>query len=129
MKVFSEEAPSKVFIFVFLVKSCGSTIYQNNSYIESPSYPDPSPNGVCSYFIEKSQTDICQYKLTFEDVVLADPFLGDCLNDTMRITGLDGVSAATVPSSLCGDLTSHESNDPPTLNLNLDFLLISLPDC
>ena len=37
--------------------------------------------------------------------------MGDCLNDTMRITGLDGVSAATVPASLCGDLTGHESKD------------------
>ena len=118
-----------MFIFVLLEKSCGSTINQNNSYIESPSYPDPTPNGVCSYFIEKSQPDICQYKLTFEDVVLASPFLGDCLNDTMRITGLDGVSAATVPSSLCGDLTGHESKDLTTLNLNSDLLLISLPDC
>ena len=91
--------------------SCGSTVYQNTSYIESPSYPNPSPVGLCSYFIEKSRPDICQYKLTFEDVVLASPFLGDCLNDTMRITGLDGVSAATVPSSLCGDLTGHESKN------------------
>ena len=91
--------------------SCGSTIYQNTSYIESPSYPNPSPDGLCYYFIEKSQPDICQYKLTFEDAVLASPFLGDCLNDSMRITGLDGVSATTVPSSLCGDLTGHESKN------------------
>ena len=115
MKVFNEEASLIVFIIVLLAKSCGSTINQNNSYIESPSYPDPTPNGVCSHFIEKSQPDICQYKLTFEDVVLANPFLGDCLNDTMRISGLDGVSAATVPASLCGDLTGHESKDLPTL--------------
>ena len=89
--------------------SCGSSINKNSSYIESPFYPNPSPNGGCSYFIEKSHPDICQYKLTFEDVVLANPFMGDCLNDSMHITGLDGVSASTVPASLCGDLTGHES--------------------
>ena len=94
---------------ILLVSICGSTVTKNSSYIESPSYPSPSPDGGCSYFIEKSHPDICQYKLTFEDVVLANPFMGDCLNDSMHITGLDSVSAATVPASLCGDLTGHES--------------------
>ena len=46
----------------YLGPLCGSSVYQNNSYIESPSYPNPSPSGICSFNIGKSQPNICQYK-------------------------------------------------------------------
>ena len=49
-------------------------------------------------------------RLTFEDVVLSAPLMGDCNNDSLTMSGLDGVSAATVPPALCGDLSGQESN-------------------
>ena len=45
-------------------------------------------------------------RLTFEDVMLSAPSMGDCTNDTMMISGIDG--ANTFPPSLCGMLTGQE---------------------
>lgn len=42
----------------------------------------------------------------FEDVMLSAPMMGDCTNDTMMISGIDG--ANTFPPALCGALTGQE---------------------
>ena len=43
--------------------------------------------------------------------MLSAPMMGDCTNDTMMFSGLDSVSQNTVPPTLCGDLTGHESRN------------------
>jgi len=93
---------------MFVANTCGSTVNQNNSYIQSPNYPAASSTGMCMFNIEKCDSNICQYKLTFEDFMLSAPMMGDCTNDTMMFSGLDSVSQNTVPPTLCGDLTGHE---------------------
>ena len=100
------------FYFVSIVvvaNSCGSVVNQNNTYIQNANYPSAAPAGMCMYEIQKCSADICQYRFVFEDVVLSDPMMGDCTNDTIMFSGLDPPSMATVPPSLCGTLSGQES--------------------
>jgi len=93
---------------LFICNACGSVVNQNNTYIQNVNYPSAAPAGMCMYEIQKCSSDICQYRFVFEDVVLSDPMMGDCTNDTMMFTGLDPPSMATVPPSLCGTLSGQE---------------------
>jgi len=90
---------------VFNANTCGSEVAQNVQYIQSPNYPAGAPTGDCKFTVAKCDTGVCQYKIDFEDVVLSQPAMGDCTNDTLMIMNLDGVSTKTVPSPLCGTLT------------------------
>jgi len=92
---------------VFTVKICSDTVTQNNTYIESPNYPAPAPTGMCSYTLNKCDSNICQFRLEFEDVVVSDPAMGDCTNDTIMVSGVDASSMKVVPMSLCGTLTGQ----------------------
>merc|ERR1712142_1175455 len=47
------------------------------------------------------------YRLEFEDVVLSEPTMGDCTNDTVIFSGFDANSMGSVPMSLCGSLTDQ----------------------
>ena len=49
------------------------------------------------------------FRLHFEDVMLSSPMMGDCTNDTMSISNVDGPSQSTVPPALCGTLTGQTS--------------------
>ena len=53
------------------------------------------------------------HRLTFEDVMLSDPMMGDCTNDTMMISQIDG--ANTFPPALCGTLTGQSGNGEKVL--------------
>jgi len=46
-------------------------------------------------------------RIEFEDVVVAPPAMGDCNNDTIVITGVDGSSSKIVPGALCGTLSGQ----------------------
>jgi len=92
----------------FVANTCGSTISENNGYIQSPGYPSTTDAGTCSFTIEKCDSNICQYRFVFEDVMLSDPMMGDCTNDTVSFFNLDPPSTATVPASLCGMLSGQE---------------------
>jgi len=91
----------------FMASECGATVQENNAYITNPGYPSMSPSGMCMFNIQKCDSDICQYKLHFEDVMLSSPMMGDCTNDTMSISNVDGPSQSTVPPALCGTLTGQ----------------------
>lgn len=43
----------------------------------------------------------------FEDVMVSDPAMGDCTNDTIMISGVDSPSMKVVPMVLCGGLTGQ----------------------
>ena len=51
-------------------------------------------------------------RLDFEDVMLTQPEMGSCDNDTLMVTQVDGVSTAVVPMTLCGTLTGQHSKSP-----------------
>lgn len=93
---------------VFKANTCGSTVNQLVSYVESPSYPSSTPTGMCMFNVGKCDTGVCQYKVTFEDVQLSGPASGECTNDTMIVSNVDTVSAALMPTNLCGTLSGSE---------------------
>jgi len=92
---------------VFTVSACGGTVTQNNTYIQSPNYPSPAPVGMCMYTLNKCDSNICQMRLEFENVMLSDPSMGDCTNDTLMISDVDAQSQKVIPMSLCGTLTGQ----------------------
>jgi len=110
---------------MFQTSTCGSEINQNNAYIASPSYPAAAPAGMCMFTIKKCDSNVCQYRLDFEDVVLTGPMMGDCTNDTMMVSQVDGVSTAVVPMTLCGTLSGQhmyvtvKNSDPAKIAFNV----------
>lgn len=110
---------------LFKASTCGGEVNQNNAYIESPAYPAAAPTGMCMYTIKKCDSNVCQYRLDFEDVMLSQPMMGDCTNDTLMVSQVDGVSAAVVPMTLCGTLTGQhmyvtvKNSDPAKVAFNV----------
>jgi len=92
---------------VFTVMECDSTVTENNTYIQSADYPAAAPAGMCMYNLNKCDSNICQFRLEFEDVEMGAPASGDCNNDTMMVTGMDAVSVKVVPMTLCGTLSGQ----------------------
>jgi len=92
----------------FVANTCGGEISENNGYIQSPGYPSTTNSGMCSFTVKKCDSNICQYRFVFEDVMLSDPMMGDCTNDTLSFFNLDPPSTATVPAQLCGMLSGQE---------------------
>jgi len=92
---------------VFTLSTCGDTVTNNNTYITSPGYPSMAPAGMCMFNLNKCDNNICQMRLEFEDVVTADPAMGDCNNDTIIVSQVDAASALVVPSPLCGTLSGQ----------------------
>jgi len=92
---------------VFTLSTCGDTVTNNNTYITNPGYPSMAPAGMCMFSINKCDDNICQIRLEFEDVVTADPSMGDCGNDTIMVSQVDSTSAKVVPLELCGTLSGQ----------------------
>jgi len=110
---------------LFKATTCGGEVAQNNSYLESPMYPAAAPQGMCMFTIKKCDSNICQYRLDFEDVMLSQPSMGECNNDTLMVSQVDGVSTAVVPMTLCGTLTGQhmyltvKNSDPAKVAFNV----------
>merc|ERR1719145_344368 len=62
---------------------------------------------MCMYTLNKCDSNICQMRLEFENVMLSDPSMGDCTNDTLMISDVDAQSQKVIPMSLCGTLTGQ----------------------
>jgi len=92
---------------VFTLSTCGGTVTENNTYVTSENYPAAAPAGMCMYDLNKCDSNICQFRLEFEDVEMGGPEMGACQNDTMMVSGMDAVSVKVVPSTLCGTLTGQ----------------------
>jgi len=92
---------------VFTVSACSGTVVQNNTYIQSENYPAAAPTGMCMYTLNKCDSNICQFRFEFEDVMISDPAMGDCTNDTLMFSGFDANSMKVVPMTLCGTLTGQ----------------------
>jgi len=92
---------------VFTLDECNGTVSEDNTYIQSPDYPNAAPVGMCMFNIGKCDSGICQFKIEFVDVVLSMPDSGDCTNDTLVLSGFDDKTMKVIPSPLCGDLTGQ----------------------
>jgi len=65
-----------------------------------------------TYTINKFSSAVVQYRLDFEDFDIGGPTMGDCkdngtASDYLTITGMDAVTAKTLPDNLCGMLTGQ----------------------
>merc|ERR1719414_2094292 len=87
----------------FLVSSCGSTVSENCTYIQNPSYPASySTTGDCSYTVNPLSSDICQLRLDLDNLDIVNAIPGAC-TDSFQLTAGSGRSY----DSLCGTLTGH----------------------
>ncbi|XP_048005808.1 uncharacterized protein LOC125241387 [Leguminivora glycinivorella] len=85
-------------------RGCGSSTNVNNTYFTSPGYPAAYAGGTaCSIIVNRCSSNICQLRIDFMDMVLAQPD-GDgvCATDSITVTG-----GNTVVPTLCGDNTGQ----------------------
>ncbi|XP_019870330.2 uncharacterized protein LOC109598852 [Aethina tumida] len=81
-------------------RTCGSTSSYNNTYFVNSNYPNGNPAPTqCVYTIRKCNSDICQVRLDFLALSLAQPDgNGYCVTDSVQVVG----GASTVPI-ICGE--------------------------
>jgi len=96
---------------VFKNNVCGSTLSQNNSYIENPGYPNKfDGTSPCAFKVQRMQSNICQVRLDFTDMELAGPGTaqGNCATDNLVIApGATNAVRQSMPPTLCGTNTGH----------------------
>ena len=86
------------------VSSCSSTVTNNCTYIQNPSYPSSySTSGSCEYNITPLSSDICQLRLDMDNMDLTDTD-GAC-TDSFEVTS----SSSRVYPTLCGTLSGQHS--------------------
>ena len=116
-----------VILFFFLrVSSCSSTISNNCTYIQNPSYPSSyTTSGSCDYNVTPLSSDICQLRLDFDtfDITETSPGDGTCVDSFLVTSG----SSRTYPT-LCGTLTGqHSKLDAKVVKArNSNLLVLSL---
>ena len=70
--------------------TCSTTISQNNTYIQNPSYPStyptPSSATMCSYTVNKVNDNICQLRLDFQTQELGITATTGACTDTFQAT-------------------------------------------
>nr|XP_046909258.1 uncharacterized protein LOC124490751 [Dermatophagoides farinae] len=75
---------------------CDSIIHDYHFIIESPEYPAQYPvNRICSYYIGKNRTDVCQIELTISDMDIEDT--AQCTGDylDLGITSIQPLNQTT----------------------------------
>ncbi|XP_026758625.2 uncharacterized protein LOC113518061 [Galleria mellonella] len=87
-----------------VTRGCGSTTNVNNTYFTSPGYPSAYAGGAaCSITVYRCNSNICQLRIDFLDMVLAQPDGdGNCATDSVTVTG-----GNTVVPTICGDNTGQ----------------------
>ncbi|KAJ8975888.1 hypothetical protein NQ317_011359, partial [Molorchus minor] len=81
-------------------RTCGETSTLNNTYFVSPGFPNAyTDSSLCSFTIQKCNSGICQVRIDFLALSLAQPDdNGTCTTDALLITG-----GASVIPVICGD--------------------------
>ncbi|KAF5273277.1 hypothetical protein FQR65_LT04699 [Abscondita terminalis] len=77
------------FCCVFIV-NCGATVRENGTYFVNRGYPNQyDGTGSCQISLMKSQADVCQYRLDFDQFVLMGPEIVNnmCNNDQFIVSG------------------------------------------
>ena len=93
----------------FRVSTCGTTITNNCTYIQNPSYPSSyTTAGSCEYEVTPISSDICQLRLDFDKFDITDATDGTC-TDSFDVT----VGSSRDYQNLCGTLTDQHSNEHP----------------
>merc|ERR1712008_359216 len=85
----------------FTLSTCGTTVSQNITYIQNPSYPTGyTTTGTCTFSVTPLNTNICQLRLDFDNFDIVETTAGVC-TDSLTIAGPTGRN----PMDLCGTLT------------------------
>ena len=90
----------------FLVSTCGSTLDQNCTYIQNPSYPSSySTSGTCEYAVTPLNSEICQIRLDMDAFDLTETSTTGVCVDSFDVT----VGSSRDYYTLCGTLTGQHS--------------------
>merc|ERR1711997_863432 len=82
----------------FTLSTCGTSVSQNITYIQNPSYPTGyTTTGSCAFSVTPLSSNICQLRLDFD---IVETTTGVC-TDSLTIAGPTGRN----PMDLCGTLT------------------------
>jgi len=85
----------------FVLSACGTSVSQNITYIQNPSYPTVyTTTGTCVFSVTPVSSGICQLRLDFDKFDLVETAAGVC-TDSLTIGGPTGRN----PMDLCGTLT------------------------
>ena len=89
---------------IFRVSSCGSSVTNNCTYIQNPSYPSSESSGSCSYNVRPLSADICQLRLDFDNFDLTETStnVGTCV-DSFDVTS----GSSRDYFKLCGTLSGQ----------------------
>ena len=91
--------------FCFRVSTCGSTVSENCTYVQNPSYPSSyTTAGSCEYTVTPLSADICQLRLDFDNLDITETTAGAC-TDSFAVTS----GSSRVYPTLCGTLTGKHS--------------------
>jgi len=107
----------------FTLSTCGSTVTQNCTYIQNPSYPTTfTTSGACAYTVTPLSSDICQLRLDFDNFDITEDTTTGACTDTFEAKGPTGRN----PMSLCGTATGQHlyveqgrSTTPTTLTFTI----------
>jgi len=106
----------------------GGTVTQNCTYIQNVDYPSAEVNTrTYSYMVTKCSSEICQVRLDFQVLNLAQPVAatGDCAGDDRDRILLDA-GGNDPDRTLCGDLTGqHVYMDVSPANTNAATITIT----
>lgn len=109
----------------FAVSSSGSSLNENNSYIQNPGYPSTySSSSTLSYTINKCSDDICMLRLdmeTFSIKALADTNENTACIDSLVITSTNSQSIPTICGKNAGQHIYIDLGTPSTNTATLTF--------
>merc|ERR1719238_1772000 len=93
---------------LFIVTSTSTTISENCTYIQNPSYPSVySETSALTYTINKCSASVCAVRLDFETFATAGPSAttetsGGVCTDSFVVTGTSGLSTPVICGSNAG---------------------------
>jgi len=88
----------------YLVSACSSSISNNCTYVQNPSYPSSyTTAGDCAYNVKPISSDICQLRLDFDNFDITETLgTGACVDSFSVTTG-----SSRTYYTLCGTLTGQ----------------------
>ncbi|XP_071050778.1 uncharacterized protein [Onthophagus taurus] len=98
--IISGSCASGIGVCCVVLLGCGSISSSNNTYFVNEGYPAAySGAGCCTYTIQRCSPDICQVRIDFLSLTLAQPDgTGRCIYDALTITG----GTSNIPI-ICGE--------------------------
>ena len=94
--------------FLSVTKTCGESTSNNCTYFQNSGYPSTySSVGSCQLTVNKCSSNVCQLRLDFDNMVLAQPESTDhqCQDDQFIVSG-----GSPIPA-ICGTNTGIHSKD------------------